>query len=275
MTLSDEFEFLMGDSDTVEKETDQSKTKDNIDKYREFVKEAESNNLLTYQGIISKNVADCMTIETNEILTDEHVVFTFDMCKLRDITDRPVKQFKVPEFVEEIRGDIKDNNIAEFSSRQLVCNRLQIVIIPSSVKLINSMTFLSSRNLERVIVNGEKPEDIESEEWFETGFSDKESQLMFIGNQVFDGCDKLSVVDVRYSHNLSVVGKNLLSACALTNFKISDKIIVEDKLELLADIRQSLNNKKKLTVDKKTYTPDELDNVIEEIKSNSNQTYDF
>jgi hypothetical protein len=276
MTVVDEFAFLEEPEITADQEKENKPEKSNIERFNEFKADLLSKTGSTYQGVPSEKILECFSIENNDTLPYDHISFTFKLENMVDINDRYIKEFKVPDFVEEIQGNNADMDIGEYHRYQLLRNRLQLVVIPSSVKLLGSGTFLAASRLEKVVFTGLINDDEKAmEDWFSYGLDTKENQLEYIGTYAFYECKKLKSIDLAVCNNLSVLGSNVFLACDLTNIKISDIMVLECKKMILDEVLKSMEDDRIITINKDKYTKSDLSDFINNLTSTPQELYDF
>ena len=101
----DEFDFLLDKSTFIDD------TNNLIDKANKFIDNANKNPDCTFQGIKLIDIAACISIDKSDIYNETHVIFTINLNKLKDINNEPIREFKVPDFVEELQsvGDKEGN----------------------------------------------------------------------------------------------------------------------------------------------------------------------
>lgn len=192
-----EFDFLLHDSSN-----DTSFQEDSAS-YIEMANKFLSNKN-TYQGLQMQSYIDCISIGHSDIMPWEHVKFTINSMKLKDISGHRAMEFSIPSFVEEVES-IGDKDGTEFGYNQYGMNNLRFINIPYSVTVIAPLTFALYKKLE--VVN----------------FAEN-SSLIYIGSQAFVGCESLKILDLRNCIYLDTIQDKTFNSSGIEVLKISSSI---------------------------------------------------
>lgn len=177
----------------------------------------------SYFGIDKHSYIDCISIGKTERMPWEHVKFTIDVSKLKDLAYNKLEEFIVPAFVEELES-IGEDGEDGFGFNQTCRNILKFIEIPSSVVLIAPYTFAFYKKLQTIKFM-------------------KDCKLIYLGTQAFAGCESLHTLDLRNCKDLDEIcegafdlsnitilkiNSNLKNMCKLDN-TIIEKIYVDDR----------------------------------------------
>lgn len=198
--LLDEFSFLSFEESD---KTIDNVSKQNVEQVSNFIKLSNKFPDRTYQGMLVKNIADCMSIESTDAMNWEHTVFTLDFELLRGIGATKLKEFTIPPCIEEVRTI--DINSDQFIFNQSIKNNIKRLSIPKSVLLIHNNTFSYFKNLETIK--------------FEEG-----SRLLAIGSKAFACCEKLKTLDLRTCKELQDLPSKMLHNSSLEYLYLNGNI---------------------------------------------------
>lgn len=233
--ILEEFSFL------VEDETDKTENNSNFENdssnyiylARRFLDTVKTFPEKTYQGIYVKSYADCISIGKSNIVPWEHVSFTIDVNKLKDLSNNKLETFIIPSFVEEVNSI----GYTEFGFNQSGRNILKYIEIPSSVVVIEPNTFAFYTKLENVKF-------------------EKNSKLLYLGSQSFVGCGNLHTLDLRNCIDLDEIKEGTFDGSAITTLKISSNI---NKMCSLKNTEI-----KKVYIDDESYKIEEFNRLMED-----------
>lgn len=199
----DEFDFLV-----EEEQEDNSTFEDDSNNYialaRQFIDSIDKFPDRTYQGIPIKAYADAICIGESDIVPWEHVGFTIDVNKLKDLSNHKLEEFIIPSFIEELES-IGDKAGTEFGFNQSGRNILKYIEIPSSVIVIAPNTFAFYKKLENIKFK-------------------ENSKLIYLGSQAFVGCESLHTLDLRKCHDLDELKEGTFDGSGIQTLKISSDI---------------------------------------------------
>ena len=103
--ITEEFDFLI--DNTEDNSTFIDDSNEMIKRAQEFIEQASKYPNRTKQGIQLSNIVDCITIGKSDIYNEEHVIFTLNVNKLKDVSNSRLIEFEVPSFVEELRSTVQ------------------------------------------------------------------------------------------------------------------------------------------------------------------------
>lgn len=190
----DEFDFLLDKSTFIDD------TNNLIDKANKFIDNANKNPDCTFQGIKLIDIAACISIDKSDIYNETHVIFTINLNKLKDINNEPIREFKVPDFVEELQS-VGDKEGTEFGYNQSHKNFIKTISIGKELKILASNVFALYKNLENINF-------------------EKDSQLIFIGSGAFACCEKLKILDLRNCTELDEIHDGALDGSGIETLKV-------------------------------------------------------
>lgn len=247
--ILDEFDFLV-----EEEQQDNSTFEDDSNNYialaKQFMDSIDKFPDRTYQGIPIKAYADSIYIGESDIVPWEHVGFTIDVNRLKDLSNHRLEEFIIPSFVEEIES-IGDKAGTEFGFNQSGRNVLRYIEIPSSVIVIAPNTFAFYKKLK----------DIKFKE---------NSKLIYLGSQAFVGCESLHTLDLRGCQDLDELKEGTFDGSDIQTLKISSNI---KKMCSLYN-----TNIKKVYVDDAAYSIEEFNRLMKDSASDAfwiSASYDF
>lgn len=247
-SVMDEFEFIaeeiVEDNSTFEDDSNEL-----VVKAENFIDSASKYPDKTYQGIPIKQYIQCISIGETEIVSWNHVKWTMNVNKLKDLDDNKLEEFVVPSFVEELDG-IGNKEGAEFGFNQSGRNKLRYIYIPENVIVIAPYTFAFYKKLENI------------------EFSDN-SKLIYLGAYTFVGCDKLHTVDLRKCKELDEIKDGTFDNSAVKVLKISSNIKKMCSLDK--------TNIETVYVDNNIYSAEEFNDLIKDAEEKETETvgYDF
>ena len=200
----DEFEFLI-EEEIEDTSTFEDDSNNYIDLANQFLESIKTFPDRTYQGIPIKAYADSITIGESNIVPWEHVGFTIDVNKLKDLSNNRLEEFIIPSFIEELES-IGDKAGTEFGFNQSGRNNLRFIEIPKSVIVIAPNTFAFYKKLESIKF-------------------EKNCKLIYLGSQAFVGCESLHTIDLRNCVDLDELKDGTFDVSCITTLKISSNII--------------------------------------------------
>lgn len=199
----DEFEFLV-EEEVEDTSTFEDDSNNYINLANQFLESIEAFPDRTYQGIPIKAYADSITIGESNIVPWEHVGFTIDVNKLKDLANHRLEEFIIPSFIEELES-IGDKAGTEFGFNQSGRNNLRFIEIPKSVIVVAPNTFAFYKKLESIKF-------------------EKNSKLIYLGSQAFVGCESLHTLDLRNCIDLDELKEGTFDRSGITTLKISSNI---------------------------------------------------
>jgi hypothetical protein len=246
-SLIDEFDFAMQDEEEVEQTTYEEDSRRFIEEATKFITNAKKNTKITYQGIKSTDFINAISIGKSDIMPWEHVSFTLDVSKLKDVSGNKLDSLTIPSFVEELRS-ICDKGEIGFGFNQTARNKLRVIEIPSSVVVIAQNTFAMYKKLEEVI--------------FENN-----CKLMILGNYTFFNCTSLHTLDLRNCEYLSDIPKNVFEQSGIKILKLNSGV----------QSMYPLENTEISTVyiDDEKYSIEEFNSRLREVQSTNNNSNVF
>lgn len=198
--ITEEFDFLI--DNTEDNSTFIDDSNEMIKRAQEFIEQARKYPNRTKQGIQLSNIVDCITIGKSDIYNEEHVIFTLNVNKLKDVSNGRLIEFEVPSFVEELKSiGYEDGN--EFGYNQSHRNYLKTIVIPKNLKIIAPNTFAFYKNLENII------------------FEDS-CKLLYIGSQAFACCGKLHSVNFQKCKELEDIPNDIFDGSNIEVLKLPD-----------------------------------------------------
>lgn len=201
--ILDEFEFLIED-EIEDTSTFEDDSNNYINIAKQFLDTISAFPDRTYQGIPIKAYADSITIGESNIVPWEHVGFTIDVNKLKDLSNHRLEEFIIPSFVEEIES-IGDKAGTEFGFNQSGRNNLRYIEIPKSIIVIAPNTFAFYKKLESIKF-------------------ERNSKLIYLGSQAFVGCESLHTLDLRNCTDLDELKESTFDGSGILTLKISSNI---------------------------------------------------
>ena len=200
-TLSDEFEFLNENDDTSTYEEDSESL---VNEAKSFINKSHKFSNVTYQGISVLSICESITLGNSSIMPWNHVKFTIDVNKLKDLNNDRIIELYIPSFVEELES-IGDKAETEFGYNQAYRNNLKEVFIPKNIVVIADNTFAFYKKLEKISF-------------------EKDCKLMYLGEQAFACCEKLQMVDLQNCIYLDEIRNNTFANSAVKVLKINSTI---------------------------------------------------
>lgn len=231
----DEFDFLV-EEEVEDNSTFEDDSNNYINLAKQFLDSIEAFPNRTYQGIPIKAYADSITIGESSIVPWEHVGFTIDVNKLKDLANHRLEEFILPSFIEELES-IGDKAGTEFGFNQSGRNVLRYIEIPKSVIVIAPNTFAFYKKLESVKF-------------------EKDSKLIYLGSQAFVGCESLHTLDLRNCIDLDELKEGTFNGSGITTLKINSNI------KNMCSLRNT--NIKTVYVDNKSYSIDKFNQLMED-----------
>lgn len=233
--ILDEFEFILAEEpeDTTTFIDDSNEF---IAEAHAFIKKMQSNTKSTYQGIKGQNIVECISIGKTDIMPWDHVTFTLDIIKLRNIGNNKLEDFVIPPFIEELCST-GDKGILGFGYNNTGHNFLKHITIPSSVVVIAPNTFTFYKRLESIIF-------------------EERSKLMYLGDQAFVGCESLHTLNLTSCRYLDKIYSNTFSASGITKLKLPNTI------EIISPL--SSTSIEQVYIDEDAYTISEFNTRVAE-----------
>lgn len=206
--IADEFDFLI--EEEVESNKSERKTTFEDDSNacvvaaKQFLDNAKASGNRTYQGIPMGAYVDSITLGESDIVPWNHVKFTLDVAKLKNLGNNMLEELIIPTFVEELES-IGDKAGTEFGFNQAGRNRLKYIEIPQNVIVIAPSTFAFYKKLETI------------------NFKEN-SKLIYLGSQTFVGCELLHTLDLSNCEDLDEIKNGTFDGSAIQVLKLNSNI---------------------------------------------------